>query len=629
MAKYIVLNSKFEPLSFADRIAPYKDYYEKAYTQQEELANLELAASTLEDMLKDERDSALKNQYQEYIDSLYTLRDRINTMGIDNNIVNDSIAAKANYNANIVPIMTAQQRRQTAIDSWLKDPTSTSRYIGNTPMDTSITDWMHNATPNIFGVSGANVAAQAKTLATNISNGLIDTSDINKITKGIHPSNLINIINAQINGRDDTLTAKEKHYKQYIDNIINTVQNEFGYGSLGEDFHKKFMNEVYTGILEGTVYQEEAKKTKTDSGSGSGIDLSKLKTAPLDVSDLLSPNINNANTFREFVAAVYPGYEHYIGSDGSIVTNFDDLKGSVQQSVAASIITQEQNKYKAKLRKENPYLSESELLIQSLEYINDVFGSSVGNSIWGSSSISQKVKDIYNSNAEEAKKILKNINRNDITRSYTAPFHMIKLDNSKEVASRILNMAANNAGDENLSIRRIKQFKPETSEDGSVNENKLVWEFDEGREIELDDFEWTEDGTELAKEPIFYRSTIESDNPGYVMQLGGTSYFIPSALFGSSEQTEAYLRQANKEKAVYEDAENQLMRYAETKGYLQTDPITGQQVLSEAAQTDLQLLLLYELANQAKNTYNAALTKFINNAANIGYTVKSPVYTIE
>lgn len=626
MAKYIVLDSKFTPMSFAERIAPYKDYYENAYKQQEEIANLELAASSLEKALEDERDASLKQQYADYINQITALRDSINTFGVDNNIINEGLKARSVFNSNIVPIMGAQQRRQEAINNWNKDFDKKTRYIGNSPLETSITDWMNGATPNIYNIKGSDVAELSKNLTLGVTTDLIDDSDVQKITQGINPDSLNNIIYSMEYNNDSNLTNKEKQQKQHLNSIINAVKADYDFNSLTEDQQNQFMKEVYTGILLGNVYNEEIKKSGNSGGKTDGlINLSDLKTVPLDITPLLSPNLRNKEkTNKELIVEIYPELEPYITDEGKLKENLTEIKKQVIIADYLNPLIEEEfrNILKEKGLKESELsyvrrFNIREQATSSVLYKNNILLSSGG----------YYYSDKYPKDLEERLAAVKDVpdieqklNLIDIEKlrkSYLANFHAIKFENPDKIAKYIIDKVAINAGEDNLSIKKVKQFKPKQTE----QDTKLEWEFDEGKAVKKEDFEWDDKNNYIGSTPFFYRSMVKSDNPGLVMNIDGVDYFVPSSLLGGIDQSESYLHNYNIENDEYNNALKALEEYAEYKNYINEDGSWKKE-----AENDEMFNLLYEQVLQAKSAKGAAAAQFTGNIADLFYTIETPTY---
>lgn len=632
MAKYIVLNSKFEPMSFADRIAPYKDYYENAYKQQEEIANLELAASSLEKALENERDADLKQQYADYIKQITDLRDSINTFGIDNNIVNEGLKARSVFNSNIVPIMQAQQRRQEAINNWSKDFDKKARYIGNSPLETSITDWMHGATPDIYSIKGSDVAELSKNLTLGVTTDLLDDSNVQKITQGINPNSLYNIIYSMEYNNDSKLTNKEKQYKQHLDSIINAVKADYDFNSLTENQQKQFMDEVYTGILLGNVYNEELKKSGNNGGTKDDlIDFSDLKTVPLNTIPLLSPNIRNAKSNKELIVEIYPELGPYITDDGKLKENPIEIK---KQVIIADYLNPLIEKEFKKILNEKG-LNESEISYIRRFNIREQATSKVlsDNNIMSASGgyyFSKKYPEDLEKKLAAVKDVsdieqkLNSIDIEKLKKSYLANFYEIRFSNPYEVARGIIDRAGVNAGNDNLTLKKVKQFKPVQTKKDDKNIDKLEWIFDEGTEVRRKDFNWDKDETNLiGTQPYFFRAMVESDNPGMIMNIDGADYFVPESIWGSVDQTEVYLQDYNIENDQYNNAVQTLKDYAISEGYMNEE---GTWILNPENDDYLQLLILQ--LNTARSAMEAAASRFANNAVNLPYTVKTPEFKI-
>lgn len=636
MAKYIVLDSKFTPMSFAERIAPYQDYYENAYKQQEEIANLELAASSLEKSLEDERDANLKQQYTDYINQITALRDSINTFGVDKNIINEGLKARSVFNSNIVPIMGAQQRRQEAINNWNKDFDKKARYIGNSPLETSITDWMHGATPNIYNIKGSDVAELSKNLTLGVTTDLIDDSDVQKITQGINPDSLNNIIYSMEYDNGFTLTNKEKYWKQHLNNIINAVKADYDFNSLTENQQKQFMKEVYTGILSGNVYAEELKKLSDKTGTKNNtIDLTNIKGVPLDRHEILSPDIRNNMSNKELIKNAYPDYASYYNEDGTVKTTIDltdtDYRAFVLKKIESlaenyipEILSKEySNKEFEDLLPKNKVKVKEEALRKAAQDLGipnfDLEG-------FLTKPIPQEYKDEFNQMFADATKSLQDIDVVKLRKSYLSDFHYLNLSNPEKFMNTILTRAEVNAGDDNLSIKKVKSFKPkqvtENINGKDVTYNKLEWSFDEGSEVSLDDFEKDDNGKFIGN-PLFSRSIVQSDTPGLLMQLNGEDYFIPSSLFGSIDNTESLLRQIFEQDLEIDEYIKQFEDYYKIKKYYNEE--TGD--FYENAFYDNKFLLLYEQIEKAKDLKKSIAQNLVNNIANLSYTVDSPQYS--
>ena len=547
----------------------------------------------------------------------------------DNNIINEGLKARAVFNSNIVPIMGAQQRRQEAINNWNKDFDKKARYIGNSPLETSITDWMNGATPNIYNIKGSDVAELSKNLTLGVTTDLLDDSDIQKITQGINPDSLYNIIYSIEQGTDSNLTNKEKYQKQHLNSIINTVKADYDFNSLTEAQQNQFMKEVYTGILLGNVYNEELKKSGNSGNTKDGlISLSDLKTVPLDTTSLLSPNIRNKNNPKEIISETSNYYTDLIDDKGNFIMSPNSKEG--KEAIIISIVLNKndgivQNYIQNEINSLNTPpelagLAQARAGKEARKHLYDTLvpqlleNEGIHRDSKGGIDMNSVPEDILS----EMNRLVQSVENKDYyKKSYLANFHQIKYANPDKIAKYIIDKAGKNAGEDNLSIKKVKQFKPEQTEQGT----KLKWEFDEGKAIKKEDFEWDNENNYIGSTPFFYRSMVKSDNPGLVMDIGDVSYFVPSSLLGGIDQSESYLHNYTIENDEYDSALKALEDDAESKNYLNADGSW-----KEESEKDQMFNLLYTQVLTALSAKKAASAQFTGNLADLFYTIENPTY---
>lgn len=92
---YIVLDSQFQPFTFEQQIAPYKEYYENAYKQQEALAALETKATALKQIADSHPE--WQQEYNDYMNTLINLRDQMYSTGVDQRFIQDSLNASKQF----------------------------------------------------------------------------------------------------------------------------------------------------------------------------------------------------------------------------------------------------------------------------------------------------------------------------------------------------------------------------------------------------------------------------------------------------------------------------------------------------------------------------------------------------
>lgn len=92
---YIVLDSQFQPFTFEQQIAPYKEYYENAYKQQEALSALETKATALKQIADSHPE--WQQEYNDYMNTLINLRDQMYSTGVDQKFIQDSLNASKQF----------------------------------------------------------------------------------------------------------------------------------------------------------------------------------------------------------------------------------------------------------------------------------------------------------------------------------------------------------------------------------------------------------------------------------------------------------------------------------------------------------------------------------------------------
>lgn len=124
MAKYIVIDSKYNPLSFEEMIKPYQDYVTNYKTTQQAIADLETKASAIETLAN--TDDEWRGIYNDYISSIQDIGNRMSVSGYDSSILQDSLKAASTYNKVLTPILTADGQARALnkqlLDNEQKDP---------------------------------------------------------------------------------------------------------------------------------------------------------------------------------------------------------------------------------------------------------------------------------------------------------------------------------------------------------------------------------------------------------------------------------------------------------------------------------------------------------------------------
>lgn len=152
MAGYnISINSKFNPFSYQELLAPVMAETQAHKTTEEAYGALDAEAAQWENLLDPVRDKDLYDQYKNYRQGIANMVDKLNTEGYYQNAYKDALAKRSQYVQDIMPIKSAYDRWQSDIktqaEARAKDPTrifdldadslSTSDYYKNRGLNAS------------------------------------------------------------------------------------------------------------------------------------------------------------------------------------------------------------------------------------------------------------------------------------------------------------------------------------------------------------------------------------------------------------------------------------------------------------------------------------------------------------
>lgn len=189
MARYLTINSKFNPITFEERMKPllmYKEEYEK---QEEALNKMLEDSQSLASLANSPQDSDIYRQYQDYQNNLNGLVDNLT-----NNGKLDSRAAlqlRRQYLQNLKPYESKLARRNELIREQAKNYTPTTMYdidFSNVGLD-SIDDSSSYRTYKLDDIAKT---AASKLLSKYTSGESIgsEEDEVNSIIKDIDTSNL-------------------------------------------------------------------------------------------------------------------------------------------------------------------------------------------------------------------------------------------------------------------------------------------------------------------------------------------------------------------------------------------------------------------------------------------------------
>lgn len=163
MAKYIVLDSKFNPTSFKDMIAPYQEYFQKMDKMQEKNEELELATEQAKWLFDQAYAGEDTNPWLEYNKELEKYADYASKPIDVQDYINRGTSLRKQYVRDIEKMNTAYKLYSADKDQrdkeMLQDPTR----VYNDQKDFNLRTYYDNLNHSVESVSG-------KYLASNISN---------------------------------------------------------------------------------------------------------------------------------------------------------------------------------------------------------------------------------------------------------------------------------------------------------------------------------------------------------------------------------------------------------------------------------------------------------------------------
>lgn len=318
MARYLTINSQFNPISFDERIKPlvmYKTEYEK---QQAELDNLTESTQSLADLSNSRLDSEAYRKYADYKNALSNAMDNlINNGKLDYRAI---AQLRRNYQQNLAPLEKKLSRRNELVREQAKNYTPTTMYdidFSNVGLD-SIDDSSSYRTYKLDDIA----KTAASTLLSKYTSGESigsEEDEVNSIIKDIDTSNLNN---AQIG-----------KIKSYI---------KQGRGAAKQAYDEYIVKQDYQKVQ--TQYQAAlAKKALHDANGGGGDNPKKTGKVQPFIQDeegdyIRNPEYKVANPSL-FDKASAITISEFIGIGGTQVPIYQDASGNFAIQKGQSLVT--------------------------------------------------------------------------------------------------------------------------------------------------------------------------------------------------------------------------------------------------------------------------------------------------
>ena len=174
MANYsLIINSKFQPFSYADLIAPVKESTEAHQKVESAYSDLMTQADLVGGKANEQTDPKAYAQYKAYENDLRNKADRLAKHGLTIEDRQDMMNLKARYAKDIIPIQEAIATRKKQAEAQqaalLQNPTL---LLSRKASKTSLDEYLANPELDYQSYSGALLTQQVTQQATHIANAL-------------------------------------------------------------------------------------------------------------------------------------------------------------------------------------------------------------------------------------------------------------------------------------------------------------------------------------------------------------------------------------------------------------------------------------------------------------------------
>jgi predicted transcriptional regulator len=254
MANYsFEINSKFDPFSYADFVAPLKDATTAHQKIEEDYTNLESSAETLraraeKEALKNPNSTWLK-KYNAYMSDLNNAVSDLAHYGLQPGIRMQVRNARKNYYNSIDPVVKAIAQQQKLSDSQYAQNPALRMVYGDMP---TIDQLIGDMTIKPVSYSGQDVYTQAATSAKAVSS----REQLNTFLKNQMPGYIMQV--KRVGFKDNPRTIEDMLKHKEIKAIVNNVSQQFGnFEGLNDANKKKMQGEILKGLLDGVVYRED------------------------------------------------------------------------------------------------------------------------------------------------------------------------------------------------------------------------------------------------------------------------------------------------------------------------------------------------------------------------------------
>lgn len=358
MPNYIVtVNSKFQPYTYEQLIAPLKEYGQAYAAQEAAASDLESKANAVEARLNPDLDSQAYAVMKAYTDKIKDYANTLSREGLSMQTRKDIIRHKNAFESEVGPVQNAIKWKDEQMKKWqdysLQNP---SAFANFNPATTSVDYYMQHPSATFNSLVGDKLTDEAAKFYTNFQRNLRDKGQENtwkriiggtyyqqRHDSGYTPEEL-QYIRDQVmydiqNGTVDASKLREDY--QYLYQGLVDMYNRTGVDSWknlnGEDditSRNKALDYLATGLawaINGSTFKELSNPyavPRSGSGDEEDVNLARVTTSPSDTSDYSNKKLSGA------------GYT--LTQDGYVTTK-DIQKAKDRYAVYASSPTETNN----------------------------------------------------------------------------------------------------------------------------------------------------------------------------------------------------------------------------------------------------------------------------------------------
>ncbi len=311
MANYnLILDTKFNPFSYAEMLAPVAAATQAHQAIEEELGSLAAKASALDKKANEQTDPKAYRMYKAYSDDLEARVEDLMRNGLDPTSRMGMLNMRARYNKEIVPIEVAYKRREDLAAEQRKamqaNPTLRYQRMANTM---SLDDFIDNPSLD-YGksYSGALLTQQVSQAAANYAKVLTEEGGLeslglpyqykSRIRHGASPQEILAVIN------DAALEGHEGAVK-FLRGIRDQVLQSSGVLDWADPITKgefeAFANQgLYSALGQTNIstYKDDfnmqnelnARKSAAQADAALAQHRAAMGNLPIDIHHLVSPN---------------------------------------------------------------------------------------------------------------------------------------------------------------------------------------------------------------------------------------------------------------------------------------------------------------------------------------------------